>query len=304
MVYTEIPKPAQEHFSASYGGAGVVFWWRHTSPRYRLYIYPNRSGLLPGHPAATEAEKTISVLVADENRMACQLLTSSLQRNSNFRVIGCATSMSEVLQSLKQEPAQVAVISVNLQDGPLSGFQLLRELRSSHPQTRAVLLLDSSERDLVVDAFRAGARGIFSRSQSFKMLCKCIVCVNQGQIWANNDELQFVLEALGQIAPLHIVNAQGKSLLSKREEQVVACVAEGLTNREIARQLNLSEHTVKNYLFRIFDKLGISGRVELVLYALSHREPPENENGTPPRSGRKNPAREPAAGARNTLAMD
>jgi DNA-binding NarL/FixJ family response regulator len=232
--------------------------------------------------AIAHPEKAINVLVADENRMACQLLTSSLQRNSNFRVVGCATSMGEVLEGLKQEPAQVAVISANLQDGPLSGFQLLRELRASHPRTRSVLLLDSPDRDLVVDAFRGGARGIFSRSQSFKMLCKCIVCVHQGQIWANNSELQFVLEALGQVAPLHIVNAKGKSLLSKREEQVVSCVAEGLTNREIAHQLNLSEHTVKNYLFRIFDKLGISGRVELVLYALSHREMAEVDSAEAP----------------------
>jgi DNA-binding NarL/FixJ family response regulator len=255
--------------------------------------------------AVPQSEKAISVLVADENRMACQLLTSSLQRNNNFRVVGCATSMSEVMGFLHQEEAQVAVISANLQDGPMSGFQLLRELRASHPRTRTILLLDSSDRDLVVDAFRGGARGIFCRSQSFKMLCKCIVCVHQGQIWANNGELQFVLEALGQVAPLHIVNAKGKSLLSKREEQVVSCVAEGLTNREIAKQLNLSEHTVKNYLFRIFDKLGISGRVELVLYALSHREG-EAENSPPPASqpARKNPSREHAEEVRGTLVVE
>jgi DNA-binding NarL/FixJ family response regulator len=255
--------------------------------------------------AVAQSERAISVLVADENRMACQLLTSSLQRNSNFRVVGCATSMGEVLQALRQEPAQVAVISANLQDGPLSGFQLLRELRISHSRTRAVLLLDSPDRELVIDAFRGGARGIFSRSQSFKMLCKCIVCVQQGQIWANSNELQFVLDALGQVAPLHIVNARGKSLLSKREEQVVSCVAQGLTNREIARQLNLSEHTVKNYLFRIFDKLGISGRVELVLYALSHREEPASGNGSATASGRrKAAARQPAVEGRNTVMLE
>jgi DNA-binding NarL/FixJ family response regulator len=255
--------------------------------------------------AVPQSEKVISVLVADENRMACQLLTSSLQRNNNFRVVGCATSMTEVFAALKQEEAQVAVISANLQDGSLSGFQLLRELRATHPRTRTILLLDSSDRDLVVDAFRGGARGIFCRSQSFKMLCKCITCVHQGQIWANNGELQFVLEALGQVAPLHIVNAKGKSLLSKREEQVVACVAEGLTNREIAKHLDLSEHTVKNYLFRIFDKLGISGRVELVLYALSHREAAEAENSgaSPAHTSRKTPARE-EADLRDTLAVD
>ena len=259
---------------------------------------------MSGH-AVAQSEKVITVLVADENRMACQLLTSSLQRNSNFRVVGCASSMSEVLELLRQEEAQVTVISANLQDGPMSGFELLRELRLSHPRSRTVLLLDSSERDLVVDAFRGGARGIFCRSQSFKMLCKCIVCVHQGQIWANHAELQFVLEALGQVAPLHIVNAKGKSLLSKREEQVVACVAEGLTNREIAKQLGLSEHTVKNYLFRIFDKLGISGRVELVLYALSHRETEAPAvASSAPQPQRKDPAREPRPQARGTLVVE
>ena len=248
---------------------------------------------------SAQSENTIGVLVADENRMGCQLLASSLQRNNNFKVVGCAVSMAEVLQALKRVEAQVAVISANLEDGPLSGFKLLRELRVSHPKTRVILLLDSSERDLVVDAFRGGARGVFCRSQSFKLLCKCIYSVNGGQIWANTAEMQFVLEALGQVAPLHIVNAKGKSLLSKREEEVVACVAEGLTNREIARQLSLSEHTVKNYLFRIFDKLGISGRVELVLYALSHRELAERDEGNgvvPVESAAggssKNPARE------------
>jgi DNA-binding CsgD family transcriptional regulator len=122
--------------------------------------------------------------------------------------------------------------------------------------------------------------------------------------------MQFVLEALGQVAPLHIVNAKGKSLLSKREEEVVACVAEGLTNREIARQLTLSEHTVKNYLFRIFDKLGISGRVELVLYALSHRELAEGSDGNglaPVESAggnRKNPGRENTQAHRSSAVPD
>src|SRR5581483_5869088 len=178
---------------------------------------------------------------------------------------------------------------------------------------RVVLLLDSSDRDLVVDSFRGGARGVFCRSQSFKLLCKCISSVHQGQIWANTTELHYVIEALGQVAPLHIVNAKGKTLLSKREEEVVSCVAEGLTNREIARQLGLSEHTVKNYLFRIFDKLGISGRVELVLYALSHREnseapaPVENAQAAEATSGgtsRKTSNHDVVPLARTTVVSD
>jgi DNA-binding NarL/FixJ family response regulator len=82
--------------------------------------------------------------------------------------------------------------------------------------------------------------------------------------------MEYVLDALIQARPLRVVNAEGLNLLSKREEEVMRLVAEGLGNREISELLVLSEHTVKNYLFRIFDKLGISNRVELVLYAVTN----------------------------------
>ncbi|HEY6293433.1 MAG TPA: response regulator transcription factor, partial [Terriglobia bacterium] len=97
----------------------------------------------------------------------------------------------------------------------------------------------------------------------------CIACVHEGQIWASAEELGFVLEALREPQPLRVANHAGAPLLTKREMAVVRCVAEGLTNREVAAQLGLSEHTVKNYMFRIFDKLGVSSRVELVLYVAS-----------------------------------
>jgi len=221
---------------------------------------------------ASKSEKTISLLVADENPMACQLLAGSLARKSNLNVVGAAVCLDEVREVLKRAHPQVAIVSTNLKDGPMSGFELLRNLRITHPETRVILLLDSSERGVVVDAFRAGARGVFCRSQSFQLLCKCIKCVQGGQIWADTDQIQFVVESLAPQAPAEVVNSRGESLLTKREREVVACVADGLSNREIARQLSLSEHTVKNYLFRICDKVGTSGRVELVLYALAHSE--------------------------------
>src|SRR5206468_12607033 len=88
--------------------------------------------------------------------------------------------------------------------------------------------------------------------------------------WANAQQLQYLLDALNQVPSLRVMNAKGMKLLTPREEQVVALVADGLTNREVATELGLTEHTVKKYLFRIFDKLGISSRVELVLYAFSN----------------------------------
>ncbi len=216
---------------------------------------------------------TISVLVADANQMYCQLMATAFKRSRyHFSVAACAIDSVGVRRALDERQPHVATISANLQDGPLAGFEALRELRVFHPKTHAIMLLDSSERDLVIDAFRGGARGIFCRDEPFESLCKCIYSVHQGQIWAKSQELRYALEALAETAPLRLVNARGAKLLTRRQEDVVRLVAEGLTNREVSRQLNLSEHTVRNYLFRIFEKLGISSRVELVLYALNQKE--------------------------------
>jgi DNA-binding NarL/FixJ family response regulator len=104
------------------------------------------------------------------------------------------------------------------------------------------------------------------------MLCKCIHCVSRGEVWVNNRQMNYVLDALSDVPTLRVINSVGRSLLTPREEQVVALVADGLTNRGVASELGLSEHTIKKYLLRIFDKVGISSRVELVLYAMSHGE--------------------------------
>ncbi|MGH9773815.1 MAG: response regulator transcription factor [Candidatus Acidiferrales bacterium] len=101
--------------------------------------------------------------------------------------------------------------------------------------------------------------------------------VHKGQIWATSEELRFLLEAVAGSPPLRLVGSQGLNLLTRRENQVVRLVADGLSNRGVASKLGLSEHTVSNYLFRIYEKLGISSRVELILYVLNQdREHPPN----------------------------
>ena len=109
------------------------------------------------------------------------------------------------------------------------------------------------------------------------MLCKCIRRVSQGEVWINSQQMHYVLDTLSAVPALRVVNANGRPLLTPREEQVVALVADGLSNREVAGELGLSEHTIKKYLLRIFDKVGISSRVELVLYAMSHGEKSQAE---------------------------
>ena len=120
-------------------------------------------------------------------------------------------------------------------------------------------------------AFRADARGLFCLGDSsFQLFCECIERVHRGEIWATTQQLNYLLDSVCQVPSLRVVSANGDKLLTSREEQVVALVSDGLSNRDVATELGLSEHTVKKYLFRIFEKLGISSRVELVLYAFHH----------------------------------
>jgi len=201
--------------------------------------------------------------------MSTQLLVEALARDAQLQMIESPSHSAAVLALVKREKPQIAVVTAKLGENGRGGYDLVREIRAQSPGTRVIVLLDVSERAAVIEAFRAGAQGVFCRTEPFRLLGKCIQCVHQGQVWASSSELQFVLEALAQ--PV-LANFQGNggSLLSAREIDVVRCVAEGLTNREIAQRLKLTEHTVKNYLFRIFDKLGVSSRVEVVLYALGN----------------------------------
>jgi DNA-binding NarL/FixJ family response regulator len=218
----------------------------------------------------TGNEAEVSVLIATDHAMSSELLLEALNRQACFNVVDSVTTSHDVIEKACSSDVDVALISATLADGPLSGFGALRRIRECRPDVKSVILHDGRERNLVLDAFRAGARGVFSLSQSsFLALCRCVQQVHAGQIWANSLELSEVIEAFYQGAPMRVVNANGMRLLTKREEEVVQLVAEGLQNREIARDLKLSEHTIKNYLFRIFDKLGVSSRVELALYAVS-----------------------------------
>lgn len=214
------------------------------------------------------------VLVADSGPLQAQLLTRALRSRREFQVSPVALEVSALQMFLQSNHADVALIA----GSRLPDWSLLRWLRITHPKVAPVLLAESNDHELVLNALRAGARGIFLFTQDpFRMLCKCIRCVSRGEIWLNSQQMHYVLNALSAVPALRVVNANGRTLLTPREEQVVALVADGLSNRDVASELGLSEHTIKKYLLRIFDKVGISSRVELVLYAMSHGEKSQAE---------------------------
>ncbi|HEY7354189.1 MAG TPA: response regulator transcription factor [Terriglobales bacterium] len=204
--------------------------------------------------------------------MESQLLADSLRENG-FEVFACPSEVSCILEFFDRRHADVAILSsTNLSGAP--DLTMVRTLHLMHPEIPKICLMDTASRELAVQAFRSGARGLFSLADSsFQSLCECIDRVHAGDIFATKQQLGYLLDSVCQLPSMRVIGATGETLLTSREEQVVALVTDGLSNRDVATELGLSEHTVKKYLFRIFEKLGISSRVELVLYAIHHGSP-------------------------------
>lgn len=218
---------------------------------------------MAGSGSASSA--TIRVAVHDISRMATQLLCAALSRQPGLEALDIVSKSVAECAAINPHVALFGTKSVG--DSIIDKVQQIRRIQ---PEIKAVMLIDQPAREVVLEAFRAGARGVFSRSGSVDHLIKCISAVHSGQIWADQTVTEFLLEAIREPIPIPLMDARGNVLLSEREQSVVRGVAEGLTNREIAGRLELSEHTVKNYIFRIFDKLGVSSRVELILYTMAH----------------------------------
>ena len=212
---------------------------------------------------------TIQVLVADNSPFHTQLLVGALSREADLKVFSSDLNAASVTAASIAHKIDVFVLSAFMDEDAERGFRILQKLREADPNMRAVILLDSSKVEAVLQSFRAGARGVFDHRESPYSLCQCIRQVNGGQVWISNDQMALVLDSLASAPKLKTVDARGMNLLSKREVEVVRCVTEGLTNREIADRLDLSQHTIKNHLFRIFDKLGVSNRIELLFVTLS-----------------------------------
>jgi two-component system, NarL family, nitrate/nitrite response regulator NarL len=206
----------------------------------------------------------IRVLLVDCTKMACQLLADAISQDPNIKVVAAVTNPAEASQIVSDMSPDIVLLGACLDGQPTGGFELARRLRMTKPELFVVMLLDQLHGDSVVEAFRAHANGVFIRDGSVASLRKCIYSVFSGQVWACTSALRFVLEALAGTSK-SAIDPNSMALLTRRERDVVGLAADGVKNREIARELGLSEHTVKNYLFSIFGKLGVSSRLELML---------------------------------------
>lgn len=216
--------------------------------------------------------KMIRVFVVDSTRMYTQLLAEALSRDSRLQVTATTQELApvQIYEAANKNSADIVVLGSGSKEEGFPGIRLLEELRMIRPEIKGIILLDSAGQETVLEAFRAGARGLLTRNESLENLSKCVHQVHAGQVWANSEQINFAVDALAASSRARFPEVNGLEQLSKREAEVVSCLAEGLSNREIAEKMRLSQHTIKNYLFRIFDKLDVSSRTELLSLAMGH----------------------------------
>jgi two-component system, NarL family, nitrate/nitrite response regulator NarL len=204
------------------------------------------------------------VLIADRDSMSSDLLAGALARDG--RCEAAAIQASELMAALATSEFEVVVIAAELEVQTGSAFDLVGSVCRAHHKTGVVMLLNHSSHEQVIKAFRSGVRGVFSRQRPMSEFLSCVEHVRKGFIWAGKQETSVLLEAFKSIPGPEVLTPDNSPSLTVRELQVVKCAARGKTNKSIAVELGLSEHTVKNYLFRAFEKLGVSSRVELLFY--------------------------------------
>ncbi len=239
--------------------------------------------VLSSPSASVTPEERVRILIADRNRLSTNLLAESLGHDGRFDIITSAGE--EVPAACSSGKPDVALISAEFDSGAKTGLQVVRAVHSRQPRVEIVVLVDVSARDSILAAFRCGAKGVFCRTEPPSELRACVERVRRGEIWAGRREADYLLASLRSSPSCDGIDDDKVSILSKRELEVAECAAQGRSNKQIADELHLSEHTVKNYLFRIFDKMNVSNRFELLFVLYNARD--GLGRGGPERSSRQ-----------------
>ena len=216
---------------------------------------------------------TVSLILVNLTEITGDLLRGALEDHGEVRIVGSARSTSDLERVLRGTAPDVALVGAELNQDRDDVLALLEQMSARCPAVRQIVFSQQIGDDDVVAYFRAGARGLISTATTgLALLVKSVRCVAMRHISANSEQLALLVRSRSVPRSLPMTSQLGDAILSKREEQVLHLLADGLSNRELAKELSLSEHTVKNHLFRIFDKLGVSSRIEAVLYAVSQRD--------------------------------
>ncbi|MBI4906998.1 MAG: response regulator transcription factor [Acidobacteria bacterium] len=214
-------------------------------------------------------EKNIRVLIADDHPIVRDGLKKLLAFEDDIKVVGEASDGRQVLELLQDLEPDVVLLDLRMPN--LDGLGVLQSLQTSGRKTRVIVLTASDDKNEFVQAMKLGCSGIVLKQTATELIVKSIRKVYSGEIWLDSHTTAAVMRQFASPADsLNQMNgkARERSPLSTREREIVQLVAQGYKNKEMAEKMFISEQTVKNHLHNIFDKLGVSDRLELALYAI------------------------------------
>ncbi len=218
----------------------------------------------------TEASPRIRVLIADDHPIVRDGLKKLLLLESDIDIVGEAGDGRQVLELMQEHEPDVMLLDLRMPN--LDGLSVLQSLQQSGRRTRVIVLTASEDKNEFVQAMKLGCSGIVLKQTATDLIVKSIRKVHSGEIWLDSHTTAAVMRQFASPADLASGNMNGKarerSPLSAREREIVQLVAQGYKNKEMAEKMFISEQTVKNHLHNIFDKLGVSDRLELALYAI------------------------------------
>ena len=214
--------------------------------------------------ATIAANTTIRILIADDQTISRCGLRKLLETQSDFDIVGEASDPAEAVRSTHESKPDVLLVALSTHDW--SGLDVLSQLTGS--TVRTILLMPEIDTADAVKVLHVGARGVILKDSPMHLLFKSIRCVFRGEIWLGRDAMLDVVQALSVLN--HQRAEAPSSCLTAREKDVLTLVVSGNTNKDTAQKLSISEDTVKHHLTSIFDKTGVSNRLELALFAIHH----------------------------------
>ncbi|HXC00726.1 MAG TPA: response regulator transcription factor [Terriglobales bacterium] len=228
----------------------------------------NSVSVEPGEGIQLEDGKgTIRVIVADSQAIFRAGLRKIFALEDDVRVVGQAESLDQTIAAIQKFSADIVIFEAALASNPADAVSdLLRQSASC----RLVVVLQEPDQEMTLDLFRRGAHGVVSREVEPEMLVECLRKVSQGEPWLESRAVAWVLQAY-RTQGLRPAGSRPKVSLTPKESLIVSCVTQGMKNKEIALRVGTTEQVVKNYLRKVYDKLGVADRLELALYCLNHR---------------------------------
>src|SRR5882757_2888549 len=217
---------------------------------------------------AEKKKATVRIVIADDHPIVRDGLKKLLLLEDDFEIVGEASDGREVLERVQELDPDVLLLDLRMPN--LDGLSALQALQQTNKRTRVIVLTASEDKNEFVQAMKLGCSGIVLKQTAPELIVKSIRKVHGGEIWLDSHTTAAVMRQFA--APGEIGSGSGKSRerspLSQREREIVQLVAQGYKNKEMAEKMFISEQTVKNHLHNIFDKLGVSDRLELALYAI------------------------------------